>query len=80
MTQHSQAKCVNQGIAFVRFIEVNLAGNGGDSKTIAVVRNASHDTSEETAIISNGRLVIGLGRVRRAAFNFLRAGNRAESQ
>ena len=53
MPEHAQAKCVYERISLVRFIEIDLASDGRDAETIAVVCNARHDAAEKTAIVGN---------------------------
>ena len=53
MAQHAEAKCVHERIAFVRFVEINLARDGRDAEAIAVMRNAADDAGEQTAVVGN---------------------------
>ena len=51
VAQHAEAKGVHQRIAFVALVEINLARNGRDAETIAVMRDAAHDARKETAVV-----------------------------
>ena len=51
VAQHTEAECVDEGIAFVAFVEIDLAGDGRDAKAIAVMGDAADDARKESAVI-----------------------------
>src|SRR5208282_5158671 len=53
MAQHAEAKRVHERVAFVTFIEIDLARDGGDAEAIPVMRNARHDAREKPAVVQD---------------------------
>ena len=45
--QHAEAKDVDERIAFVAFVEINLAADGRNADAIAVMRDARDDAGEQ---------------------------------
>ena len=46
VAQAPEAKRVHERVALVGFVEIHLAGDGGDAKAIAVVGDARHHAAE----------------------------------
>ena len=58
VAQRAQTKRIHQRIAVVAAVEMDLAGDGRDAEAIAIMRDAGHDTGEETAIVCDLRFAI----------------------
>ena len=58
VTQHAEAEGVHERIAFVGFVEIDLARDGRDAEAIAVMRDARHDAGEQTLVICDLRFAI----------------------
>src|SRR5205814_2818798 len=58
VAQHPQAKRVDQRIAFVTWVEIDLAGDRRDAETVAVMGDAAYDASEEPAVVVDCRFSI----------------------
>ena len=58
VTQHTQAKGVDQRIAFVTLVETDLAGDRRNAEAVAVMRDAGHDAGEEAAVVCDLRFAI----------------------
>src|SRR5665213_3583240 len=56
--QNAEAKRVHEWIAFVGYVEINLARDGWNSKTISVMRDAVDHTGEKAAVIYDLRFTI----------------------
>src|SRR5262249_33545034 len=52
--QYPQAEGVHKWVAFIRFIKIHLARDGGDAETIAIVCDPGHDTRKKAAVGSHG--------------------------
>ena len=50
MTQDTEAKNVHKGITLKAFIEINLAADGRDADTVAIMRDAGDDAREEPSV------------------------------
>ena len=57
VAQHAQAKGVDQRVALVGLVEIDLAGDGRDAEAIAVMGDAGHHAAEEPAIVRCADLV-----------------------
>ncbi len=55
VAQHAEAKRVHERIAFVGFVEINLARDGRDAETISVMRDAADHAGKKAAIVCNLR-------------------------
>jgi len=55
VAQDAEAEGVDEGIALVRFVEINFAGDGGDAEAIAVMGDAADDAGEQPAVCSSKR-------------------------
>src|ERR1019366_7745224 len=53
VAQHAEAKGVNQRIALVRLVEIDLTRNGRNAEAIAVMRDARDHAAEEATVIGN---------------------------
>ncbi len=51
VAQHTKAERVHERIAFVGFVEINLARDGRDAEAIAVMRDAADDAGEKATVI-----------------------------
>ena len=47
MPEHSEAEGVDQRIALVALVEINLARDRGNAEAVSVVRDAADDAGEE---------------------------------
>ncbi len=56
MAQHAEAEGVHERIAFVGFVEINLARDGGDAEAIAVMRDAADDARKQPLVCSESFL------------------------
>jgi len=55
VAQHAEAERIDQRVAFIRRVEINLAGHGGDSEAVAVVCDARHHPAKQAAVVGDGR-------------------------
>src|SRR5207247_8793078 len=58
VAQDAQAERVHQRIAFIAFVEVDLAPYGWDAEAIAVMRDAAYHAGEEALVIFDLRFAI----------------------
>ena len=49
VTKHPRQNAFTSGLPSVRFVEINLARDGGNAEAISVMRNAGDDSAEEPA-------------------------------
>ncbi len=54
MAQYAKTKRVDQRIAFVRFVKIDLPGDGRDAEAVAIMGNACHHAAEKAAVVGEG--------------------------
>ena len=53
MSQRAQAERVHERIAFIAWVEIDLARDRRDAETVSVMGDAGHDAGEKPAVICN---------------------------
>ena len=69
VAQNAEAKGVDQRIALVALVEINLARDGRNAEAIAVMRDAADHAAEEPAVVGDAHRRRLPGRSARSAAN-----------